>query len=107
MRLITLFFLIPMAAHAQVNLCIDGKGRKTYTEASCAELGMTPAGVIADIKPKPKKCYDMAAQLESIKKTANRLRTTPSALNTNEAMAIVWDGEIERHEMQYKKECER
>lgn len=107
MRFFIIAFLIPCSVFAQVNLCVDEKGRKTYTEAECSELGMKAVGVITDIKPKSKRCYDLEAEITSQHEQAGKLRATRANFNMGEAMSIIVDGQARRLEEQYKKECKR
>lgn len=99
--------LMPCVASAQVNLCLDDKGRKTYTEAGCEEIGMKPVGVIKDIKPKSKRCYDLEDQAKRQRTQAEKLKNTNDTLNTGKAMAVIVEGEANRLDQQYAKECKR
>lgn len=107
MRIFLFALLIPGVVFAQVNLCLDDKGRKTYTEAECNEIGMKPIGVIKDIKPKSKNCYDLENSMNSQYEQAAKLKETRNDFNTGQAMAIIIEGSAKRTETQYKKECKR
>ncbi|MGN6704019.1 MAG: hypothetical protein ACTHKB_13790 [Burkholderiaceae bacterium] len=98
---------VPLFASAQVNLCVDSKGRKTYTEAECDELGMQSVGVLKDIKPKKKHCYELEGQIANSRAQAERMRKVGGPANYGEAMAVIQDGNTSRLEADYKKECKR
>jgi hypothetical protein len=107
MKYLVLVFLISGSVHAQVNLCADAKGRKTYTEAECSELGMTPVGVIKDIKTTSKRCDDLTQQITDQQNTVKKLRASENAFKTNEVGAVLIENQITQTERQYKKECKR
>ncbi len=107
MRFLVIAFLIPCSAYAQVNLCADAKGHKTYTEAECSELGMTPVGVIRDIKTTSKNCDDMTQQMSDQRDVVKKLRASENAFKTNEVGAVLIENQIVQTERRYKKECKR
>lgn len=107
MKILLIVFLIPCTVYAQVNLCADAKGHKTYTEAECGELGMTPIGVIRDIKTTSKHCDELTQQASDQRELVTKLRATENAFKTNEVGAVLIEGQIKQTERQYKKECKR
>ena len=107
MKIFLIAALLPLAAFAQVNVCADSTGRKTYTETACENIGMKPVSVITDIKPKSKHCYDLKAIAAEQRAQARRYRNDKDGTGITRSLAVIPEGQADRIEEQYKRECER
>jgi hypothetical protein len=93
-------------ARAQVNVCMDGTGKKTYTEAKCEKIGLKDSHVISDIKPLKARCYDLQESADQQRKNIERLRRSDLTGMNNMATEILTSN-LNNTEMQYEKECVR
>lgn len=107
--ILILICLIALPATAQVKVCVDAKGKKTFTDYECPKLGLDDGQVIHDINITPKQC---AAIKDSITNSRNSIarhdNTTSNLLNPAMPMyrnALV--SQLESQQMRYARECVR
>ncbi len=78
--LVLLCLIFPLAAQASLLKCTDGKGNVTYTNSSCAKIGLKEAAVIA---PPPPPALDKPAKVhETAKPAAEKNPPAPKTQDT-------------------------
>jgi restriction system protein len=61
-----IFFLLAASVQAQIQVCIDPHGIKTYTDKPCASIGGATSRVIENINPNGKECRALSDSVKSI-----------------------------------------
>jgi hypothetical protein len=102
-------FSICSSSSAQVKVCIDAKGKKTFTDYECEKIGMQRADVIQDINITPKQCPAIKDSISNTQAAIARHDATSSnVLNVASPMyrnALVQ--QLEASQQRYHRECER
>jgi hypothetical protein len=67
-----LFFALH-TAQAQINVCVDARGAKTYTDKTCAAVGATEYRVLTNINPDGKECRELSGRVKTTLDSIQRL----------------------------------
>ncbi|MFJ7566219.1 hypothetical protein ACIQW9_04560 [Herminiimonas sp. NPDC097707] len=102
-------FLFAVSASAQVKVCVDAKGKKTFTDYDCAKIGMKSDAVIQDINITPKQC---GAIKDAITNSQNSLaRHDAEIVNVvvpgGSMLRNVLVNQLEANQLRYHRECVR
>ena len=103
MKILLAFALLSFAVHAQAKLCTDENGRKVYTDAACGNPGMKAAGAAKDTRSMSPRCQNLADEVQ--KKRENAARARAKGGYGSEATAIILEGDANRTERIYRKDC--
>jgi hypothetical protein len=101
--------LVFCSASAQVKVCVDSKGKRTFTDYECEKIGMQRADVIKDINITPKQCPAILDAIDNSKRAIARHDAevmngfTPGASIMRNALV---QG-LEANQARYHRECER
>jgi len=107
--ILILIFLIALPATAQVKVCVDSKGKKTFTDYECPKLGLNDGQVIHDINITPKQCAGIQDSITNSRNSLARHDATPSN-RLNPAMPMFRNAlvtQLESQQMRNAKECVR
>lgn len=102
-------FLVALSASAQVKVCVDAKGKKTFTDYECAKIGMRDEAVIQDINITPKQCGAIKDSITNTKNTIARydsdvIYSVSPASNILRASLV---SQLEASQLRYHRECVR
>jgi hypothetical protein len=102
-------FLVVCSASAQVKVCVDSKGKRTFTDYECEKIGMQRADVIKDINITPKQCPAILDSIENSKLAIARHDAEyANGINPMAPMmrnALVQS--LQANQSRYYRECER
>lgn len=106
---VALIVLLPLQSIAQVKVCVDSKGKKTFTDYECGKIGMKDEAVIQDINITPKQC---GAIKDTITNTKNSIARYDSDIiysvspgSTLLRTSLV--NQLEANQLRYHRECIR
>lgn len=107
--ILILICLIALPATAQVKVCVDEKGKKTFTDFECPKLGLATGEVIHDINITPQQCAGIKDSIANSRNSLARHDAAPANL-LNPAMPMYRNAlvtQLESQQMRYARECVR
>lgn len=106
---VVLALLLPFQSIAQVKVCVDSKGKKTFTDYECAKIGMRDESVIQDINITPKQCGAIKDTITNTKNSIARYDAdiiySVSPGSTMLRASLV--NQLEANQLRYHRECVR
>jgi hypothetical protein len=102
-------FLVVCSTSAQVKVCTDSSGKKTFTDYECEKIGMKSGSVIQDINITPKQC---GAIKDTITNTQNSIArhdagTVTSLHPAGSIYRTALVNQLEANQLRYHRECVR
>jgi hypothetical protein len=92
--------------HAQVNVCVDAKGRKTYTDRQCESQGVAREREIRIVNAQTKQCLELKSHIDTLRRVVASIDRTPNYVNPGVPVVVkMHTADIERSTLQYDAQC--
>jgi hypothetical protein len=100
---------VSVAAGAQVKVCVDAKGKKTFTDYECEKIGQQRADTIQDINITPKQCPAIKDAIVNSQNSIARMDATRDReLNPMfHTLRNIQVQQLEANQQRFHRECER